>query len=463
MSNSTAKKLGFWSIVLLTVNSIIGSGIFLSPGEVVKMAGTNTLIVYLCAAIFAAILAITFASASKYVSKGGAAYAYAKAAFGSNCGLFIGVTRFVAASIAWGVMATAVVKSTYKIFNIKPDFSNITIGFIVLMAILFLINIAGPSLFKLINNLSTIGKMAALFIVIIAGICIIIFTGVNNFDSISKIVDSKGNHLPLSLTTGEFVTATIAAFYAFTGFESVPSGAQDMEKPEKNLPKAIPLGILLIAVIYIGIVGSALFINPEGLVNTTQVVALVDVYTNPILRQIIFWGSLVSMFGINVAASFHTPRILESMAKEGQVPEFVAKRSKSDFPLFAFIVTIILAIIIPMAFSYDVGSIMIISSISRFLQFLVVPLGVVMYYYGKNKESINNDAKKNLFTDVIIPIISLILTILLLVKFNWVGQFTVKTDTGITPNYWAISAMVIGYLILPIILLIYNRNRKSGR
>lgn len=459
MSNSTVKKLGFWSIVLLTVNSIIGSGIFLSPGEVVRMAGSQTLVVYLCAAIFAAILAVTFASASKYVSKGGAAYAYAKAAFGSNCGLFIGITRFVAASIAWGVMATAVVKSTYKIFNIEATFGSITVGFIVLMAVLFIINSIGPKLLELISNLSTIGKMAALFIVIIAGIGIILFTGVNNFDQINNIM-YKGKALPTSLTTGEFVTATIAAFYAFTGFESVPSGAHDMEKPEKNLPKAIPLGILLIAIIYIGIVGSALFINPEGLVNTQQVVALVDVYQNPILRQIIFWGSLVSMFGINVAASFHTPRVLESMAMEGQVPSFVAKRSKSDFPLMAYIISIILAIVIPMAFNYNVGSIMIISSISRFLQFIIVPIGVVVYFYGKNKETINTNVKKSFFTDVVIPVIGLILTILLLAKFNWVGQFTVKAADGtVTANLWAIAAMIIGYVIIPVAMLIYNNSK----
>ena len=73
--NNATKKLGFWSIVLLTINSIIGSGIFLSPGSVVKMSGKYAPVIYLAAAVFAAILAITFASAAKYVSKGGASYA----------------------------------------------------------------------------------------------------------------------------------------------------------------------------------------------------------------------------------------------------------------------------------------------------------------------------------------------------------------------------------------------------
>ena len=135
--NNATKKLGFWSIVLLTINSIIGSGIFLSPGSVVKMSGKYAPVIYLAAAVFAAILAITFASAAKYVSKGGASYAYTKAAFGDNWGLYIGITRFFSAAIAWGVMATGVVKTVLNIFGKdNTDFGYITIGFIVLMVIL---------------------------------------------------------------------------------------------------------------------------------------------------------------------------------------------------------------------------------------------------------------------------------------------------------------------------------------
>jgi amino acid transporter len=108
-------KLKFWSIVLLTINSIIGTGIFLSPGGVAKQAGSMAPFIYICAAVFAVILAITFASASKYTRESGAAYAYVRTAFGDNAGLYVGITRFVSASIAWGVMATGVIKTVFQI------------------------------------------------------------------------------------------------------------------------------------------------------------------------------------------------------------------------------------------------------------------------------------------------------------------------------------------------------------
>ncbi len=78
----------------------------------------------------------------------------------------------------------------------------------------------------------------------------------------------------------------------------------------------------------------------------------------------------------------------------------------------------------------------------------------------KSKEEILN-TNKNFIIDVIIPIIALLLTILLLVKFNWAQQFSTKLDDGtVTVNLKAVVSMVIGYLILPIVLRIYMRTKK---
>lgn len=455
--NNATKKLGFWSIVLLTINSIIGSGIFLSPGSVVQMSGKYAPFIYLAAAVFAAFLAITFASSAKYVSKGGASYAYTKAAFGDNWGLYIGITRFFSAAIAWGVMATGVVKTVLNIFGAdNTNFNYITIGFIILMTILFVINVCGTRVLELVSNISTIGKLLALVTAIVAGLVVVIMTGQNNFSQVETITADVTSNMSLE----SIVMAVIAAFYAFTGFESVASGSEDMEQPEKTLPKAIPLGIIIIAAIYFGIVLVSMMIDPVAMVNTKEVVALVAIFKNNIVRSIILYGSLISMFGINVAASFHTPRIIESMANENQVPKIFAKRTDKGFPLFSMVITAVLAIILPIAFKYNMGSIMIISAIARFAQFVIVPLALIWFYYGKNKQEIVQDVKKNFFADVIIPIIALLLTLVLLAKFSWVKQFTVDNNGVLAPNYLAIVSMFIGYVLVPLFVYFYNNKQK---
>lgn len=460
-NNQNNQKMNFWSIVLLTINSIIGTGIFLSPGAVAKLVGSKAAMIYLAAAAFAAVLAVTFAAASKYVVKSGAAYAYSKAAFGDEVSSYVGITRVVSASIAWGVMATGVVKTTLSIFGKdSSDMKTVTIGFITLMLILLIINLIGTKLLTLISNISTIGKVGALTITIIAGICILIFSGGSHIEEMNLLKDAEGNNLIPTFTTSVFVTALIGAFYAFTGFESVASGSADMEEPEKNLPRAIPLAIVIIACIYFGIVFVSMYIDPVAMVTSKEPVVLASIFKNQLLQKIIIIGALMSMFGINVAASFHTPRVFEAMSNEKQIPEFFAKRTKGGLPLTSFLLTAIIAVVIPLAFNYNMSGIIIISSISRFIQFIIVPLAVISFFYGKNKEEVLQ-ANKSFMMDVIVPIIALLLTVLLLVKFNWAQQFSTKLDDGTTAlNIKAVVSMVIGYVILPICLRIYMRGKK---
>ena len=460
-NNQNNQKMNFWSIVLLTINSIIGTGIFLSPGAVAKLVGSKAAMIYLAAAAFAAVLAVTFAAASKYVVKSGAAYAYSKAAFGDEVSSYVGITRVVSASIAWGVMATGVVKTTLSIFGKdSSDMKTVTIGFITLMLILLIINLIGTKLLTLISNISTIGKVGALTITIIAGICILIFSGGSHIEEMNLLKDAEGNNLIPTFTTSVFVTALIGAFYAFTGFESVASGSADMEEPEKNLPRAIPLAIVIIACIYFGIVFVSMYIDPVAMVTSKEPVVLASIFKNQLLQKIIIIGALMSMFGINVAASFHTPRVFEAMANEKQIPEFFAKRTKGGLPLTSFLLTAVIAVVIPLAFNYNMSGIIIISSISRFIQFVIVPLAVISFFYGKNKEEVLQ-ANKSFMMDVIVPIIALLLTVLLLVKFNWGQQFSTKLDDGTTTlNIKAVVSMVIGYVILPICLRIYMRGKK---
>ncbi|WP_281196301.1 APC family permease [Lactobacillus acetotolerans] len=456
-------KLGFWSIVFLAINSIIGSGIFLTPGSVVSQAGSKSLLVYLIAAIFASILAISFAAASKYVTKSGAAYAYSKAAFGDKVGFYMGVLRYFSASVAWGVMAVGVIKSTISIFGGDPNNTlSVTIGFLILMALITLINLFGQKVVKYVMNLATIGKLAALVLIIVAGVVLLITTGVShNLNTVDQITQNGQKIVPTLTTTG-FVMAIVSAFYAFTGFESVASGSEDMKEPEKNLPRAIPLAILVIAAIYIGVVAVAMLVNPRALMTTKQVVAIAAIFKNEILRDFILVGALVSMFGINVASSFNAPRILEAMARENQMPKALTKRTKNDFPIRTFFISVALAILIPMAFQYDMVNLITLSAMVRFLGFIVVPLAVIQFYRGKSKEKVL-DAPKSAWTDVIVPILSILLVVFLLVEYNWKVQFGIVVNGKVVGvNWYAIAMMIFGFIILPLIMFWISKSERKN-
>lgn len=453
MNENETSKLGFWSIVLLAINSIIGSGIFLTPGSVVQQAGSKALIVYFIAAIFASILAVSFAAAAKYVTKSGAAYAYSKAAFGNNVGFYMGILRYFSASVAWGVMAVGVIKSTISIFGGNPNKTmSVTIGFLILMAVITIINLFGQKVVKYVMNLATLGKLAALVLIIVAGVVLLIMTGASsNLNEVDQITQNGQKIVPTLTTTG-FVMAIVSAFYAFTGFESVASGSEDMKNPAKNLPRAIPLAIIVIAIVYIGVVAVAMVLDPKALMTTKQVVAIAAIFKNEILRDVILVGALISMFGINVASSFNAPRILEAMARENQFSKSLTKRTKNNFPIRTFFISVLLAILIPMAFEYNMVNLITLSAMVRFLGFIVVPLAVIQFYRGKTAEPVL-DAQKNIWTDIVVPILSIVLVIFLLVEYNWKAQFGVVNASGQVTgiNWYAIAMMIFGFIVLPLI------------
>ncbi|AWM76118.1 APC family permease [Lactobacillus kullabergensis] len=463
-NKNAGDKLGFWSIVFLAINSIIGSGIFLTPGSVVSQAGSKALIVYLIAAIFASILAISFSAAAKYVTKSGASYAYSKAAFGDNVGFYVGILRYFSASVAWGVMAVGVIKSTISIFGGNPDkFLNVTIGFIILMLAVTVINLFGQKFVKLVMNMATAGKLAALILIIVAGVVLLITTGASHSLSSVDQITQNGHKIVPALTTTGLVMAVVSAFYAFTGFESVASGSEDMQEPEKNLPKAIPLAILVIAAIYIGVVAVAMVLDPKALMTTKQVVAISAIFKNDILRDVILVGALISMLGINVASSFNAPRILEAMAREHQLPATLTERTKNNFPIKTFFISEALAILVPLAFQYNMTNLITLSAMVRFLGFIIVPLAVICFYYGKNKQPIL-PAPKSALTDIFVPILSIVLVIFLLVKYNWQAQFgIIENGKVVGVNWYAIFMMIFGFIILPLFMFWFSRKERSSQ
>ena len=461
-NKNAGDKLGFWSIVLLAINSIIGSGIFLTPGSVVSQAGSKALIVYFIAAIFASVLAISFSAAAKYVTKSGASYAYSKAAFGDNVGFYVGILRYFSASVAWGVMAVGVIKSTISIFGGNPDkFLNVTIGFMILMVVVTVINLFGQKFVKFVMNMATAGKLAALILIIVAGVVLLIKTGATHSLSSVDQITQNGHKIVPALTTTGFVMAVVSAFYAFTGFESVASGSEDMQEPEKNLPKAIPLAILVIAAIYIGVVAVAMVLDPKALMTTKQVVAVSAIFKNEVLRDVILVGALISMLGINVASSFNAPRILEAMAREHQLPGTLTERTKNNFPIKTFFISEALAILVPLAFQYNMTNLITLSAMVRFLGFIIVPLAVICFYYGKNKQPIL-PAPKNIITDIFVPILSIVLVIFLLVKYNWQAQFgIIENGKVVGVNWYAIFMMIFGFIILPLFMFWFSRKERS--
>ena len=226
MNNEADSRLGFWSIVLLGINAIIGSGIFLLPGKVMELIGHWSIAVYLLVSLIVMSIAWCFAQCATLFSRNGGAYIYAKEAFGEFVGFEIGVMRWAVGILGWSAMLMGFVTALRVIWPSALEEPIRSILIVSIVGGLALLNILGIDLFKQVNNIVTVTKVLLL----------ITFVGIGLF------FIQQDNFAPLhweSFEAGAFGSAALIIFYAFSGFECLVGAAGDMENPRKNLPLAV--------------------------------------------------------------------------------------------------------------------------------------------------------------------------------------------------------------------------------
>lgn len=358
-------KLGLFSIILLGVNAIVGSGIFLLPNKAYALVGVNSLWIIIFDTFLVLSIALCFAEVGSMFKRNGGPYIYAKEAFGDFIGFEVGFMKWVISVIAWAAMAAAFVQALSKVAPIVEQ-PNIKAAIIVgLLGVLAVINIIGVSVSKLANNIMTIGKLLPLVLFVVVGV---FFLDFHNF-TVEPAALAKSN--------GEimFAEACLLMFYAFTGFESIAVVAEDMDNPKKNIPIAIISVMLFVSVFYILILIVSIGVLGESLASSVAPIAdAANSFLGPVGSYIVIIGTLVSIGGINIASSIFTPRSAVVLAEDGILPSFMAKKGRFGTPTYAILSSAVLAGLLALSGSF--ATLAAISVISRFVQYLPTCLAV---------------------------------------------------------------------------------------
>jgi len=333
-------KFDFWSIVLLGINGIVGTGIFLLPNKAYSIIGSASLGVLLFDAVIAGCIALCFAEAASLFTRNGGPYLYAKHALGDFWAFEVGVLKWIVTVIAWAAMAVGFATALgAAVPALSGDFAKDVISFILIVG-LTIVNIFGVNVINGAN-----------------------FTPVFPQDT---YVD------------GSFAQAAVLLFFAYTGFEVIAIAAEDMKNPKKNLPRAIIMCMLLVSVLYMAILAVSIGVLGSDLANTKAPVQdAFNVIVGPIGMYVVLVGTLISMGGINFAEAYYAPRVATSMAEDGMLPSALAKRNRYNAPYVAAIVTAIASVLL--AWSGSFTTLAAISAVSRFTQYLPTCLAVIIF------------------------------------------------------------------------------------
>lgn len=365
------KKFGLISIILLGINGVIGSGIFLLPGDAYKLFGPQSIGMYLIVTLLVLSLALCFAEVSGMFDKTGGDYIYARAAYGEFIGFEVGIMKWVICIIGWATMAVGFATALGFFWPQAANGVTKNIIAVGLLVVLGIINLFGIEIAKYLNNIITISKLIPLVLFIVVGI---FFLKGGNFASTQPV------------NMGNFGQAIIVVFYAFSGFESVVIAAGDMDNPKKNLPIAILATILITSLIYILI--QTVCIGTLGYKLSGSISPVADsakVFLGDFGKMLVAVGTLISIGGINIATAFNTPRSGEALAEDGILPSFVAKKNRYNQPYAAIIISV--AVAIPLVLSGSFAQLVGISVISKFGQYIPTCFSVIVFRRRKAESS----------------------------------------------------------------------------
>lgn len=335
------KTLGVPELIAIALGGMVGGGIFTILGISVSMIGAYTPLAIIIGGIMASLAAYSYIKLSIYYKDEGATYSFYKRTFPQS--------PFAASLIGWwivfGYISTlALYAYTFASYAISGfDFSDtewirkLIAGTVILT--FTLINIWSVKGMGKIEDIMVYTKLVIL--------AIISFVLINNSQTtLPVLLEHSSDTSLLSILIISSIT-----FVAYEGFQLVIHAVNEMESPEKNIPKAIYSAIFIAIIIYVIIsLGAILAIPFEDIIQNKEYALASG--ANNILGH---WGTDLVILGALLATSsaisgtlFGASRLMGVIAEDSYMPKFLAKRV-NHIPVYAIISMASLAFLLILA------------------------------------------------------------------------------------------------------------------
>lgn len=392
------RALGLWEATACGVGIILGAGIYALIGKATGLAGNATWIAFVIAAIVAGLSALSYAELSSIFPKAGAEYVYTKNAFGKKVAFIVG----------WMIAISGIIGATTVALGFGGYFEAIMGTPLIIAAVVLVV---------LLSLVIAYGVKEAAFFAIIgtliegAGLVIIILIGIPYFGSV--------DYFEIPSFDGIFAAAALI-FFAYIGFEEMVRMAEEVKKPQVNMPKALIIAIALTTVIYILVAISVVSVVDYNLLAESTS-PLADVVSVAWSSDAFIIFSIIALFAtgntvllILMAAS----RIVYGMADSGALPKPLAYVNASrKTPLGAIAIVGVLTI----AF-FLLGEIEVVANLTNFTifaTFIVINAALIKLRYDQPDRKRTFKVPLNIGKMPVLPVIAIATTLFMMTNVGW--------------------------------------------
>lgn len=383
-----------WDLVAITVNGIIGAGIFGLPARVYGLIGSYSLIAFIACALVVALIIFCFAEVGSRFDETGGPYLYAREAFGPTVAFEVGWLIWLARVTAFAANCNLLINYlAYFWTGASTTFWRATI-IVAVVCTLAIINLAGVRQAAIVSNCFTIGKLVPMLIFIATGLF---------------FLNPEAFTLGASPSTAAFSQSVLLLVYAFTGFEMAAIPAGEVRDPQRNLPRALLIAIACVAVVYILIQIVCVGTLPELAQSNKPLADAGTRFLGTAGGVIISAGAIISISGNLNIIMLSGSRIPFAMAEQKQLPSALGKIHPRFFtPYIAILLTAGLMLFLTLQSSFLTA--LTISTIARLITYGATCASLPLFRRRKNTPP----AVFHLPGGTFIAILSLILVVWLL-------------------------------------------------
>ena len=303
---------------MINVGSMIGSGIFLVPAAVATYLPSwhLVLLVWFAGGIVSLFGALSVAELGAIYPSAGGQYVYLRETYGDMWGFLYGWTAF-AVILTASISAVAVAFATYlgSFFSFSP--AAVKVVAIASIMVLTAVNCIGVKAGALVQNAFTALKLAMLAILVIVGA----------IKGSAANLSSSASLPTLSALVAPFGLALVAVLWAYDGWIEIAYVAGEVKDPQRNIPRSLILGILVVIAVYTAINFIYLFVLSLGKVAHSELVAAdaSKVLFGSIGAALAAVGVIIATVGSNNGFILTGARIYYAMSKKGTVFEALGK------------------------------------------------------------------------------------------------------------------------------------------
>jgi basic amino acid/polyamine antiporter, APA family len=306
------RTLRLRDLFLLFIGSVIGSGIFRTPGPILRLVGGSVgvaLLVWIAGGVLSLLGALTYAELAASNPEAGGLYCYIRDGFGRASAFLYGWCLFlVIASGSVAALARAFSEYFARIFPVSAIIQ--TFVAVLVIAVVTVVNVWGTRQSSDLQNWTTLVKAGV--IVILSGVLISLGHHAR------EVVPALGATLHGSGLLSSFGVAMISVLWAYEGWQFGTYSAGEVIDPQKAFPRAFLFGSLVLIGLYLLTVVAYLFaLGPAATAASDTIAATsVSAVLGPWAGKIVALTILVSTFSAANSVILTAPRVFYAMAKD---------------------------------------------------------------------------------------------------------------------------------------------------